>query len=151
MSLVDSNAVFESRALSIGISQPVINALATRGWVTHATFAFAVATNPAAGDDQNFIDGVLVPILGDVAPAGGLHGFRWLNPGGAIPVFVPKSKCNKLKKKQPSSLFYWIILDQYPLLVGVEYLRKPYICDPFPASRLWRVCLLNQFVTWWPC
>ena len=65
MSLVDSNAVFESRALSIGIAQPVINALATRGWVTHATFAFAVATNPAAGDDQNFIDGVLVPILGD--------------------------------------------------------------------------------------
>ena len=65
MSLVDSNAVFESRALAIGIPQPTINALATRGWVTHATFAFAVATNPAAGDDQNFIDGVLVPILGN--------------------------------------------------------------------------------------
>jgi hypothetical protein len=31
--------------------------------------------------------------------AGGLHGFRWLNPGGATPVFVPKSKCNKLKKR----------------------------------------------------
>jgi len=40
--------------------------------VTHATFAFSVATNPAAGDDQAFIDGddqafidgVLIPILG---------------------------------------------------------------------------------------
>ena len=64
MSLVDSGAVFESRALSIGLPQATIDALGLRGWVTHATFAFAVATNPAAGDDQAFIDGVLIPILG---------------------------------------------------------------------------------------
>ena len=32
--------------------------------MTHATFAFAVATNPAAGDDQAFVNGVLIPILG---------------------------------------------------------------------------------------
>ena len=64
MSLVDSNAVFESRALAIGLSQGTVDALALRGWVTHATFAFSVATNPGAGDDQAFIDGVLVPILG---------------------------------------------------------------------------------------
>ncbi|CAL1158028.1 unnamed protein product [Cladocopium goreaui] len=41
MSLVDSNAVFESRALAIGISQDTVNALGLRGWVTHATFAFS--------------------------------------------------------------------------------------------------------------
>ena len=64
MSLVDSNAVFESRALAIGISQDTVNALGLRGWVTHATFAFSVATNPGTGDDQPFIDGVLIPILG---------------------------------------------------------------------------------------
>ena len=64
MSLVDSNAVFESRALAIGLSAATVNALALRGWVTHATFAFFVATNPGAGDDQAFIDGVLVPVLG---------------------------------------------------------------------------------------
>ena len=64
MSLVDSNAVFESRALAIGLSAATVNALALRGWVTHATFAFSVATNPGAGDDQAFIDGVLVPVLG---------------------------------------------------------------------------------------
>ena len=61
MSLVDSNAVFESRALAIGISQDTVNALGLRGWVTHATFAFSVATNPGTGDDQPFIDGVLIP------------------------------------------------------------------------------------------
>ena len=65
MSLVDSNAVFESRALAIGVPQQTIQALAARGWITHATFAFSVATNPAAGDDQSFIDGVLIPILGN--------------------------------------------------------------------------------------
>ena len=64
MSLVDSNAVFESRALAIGLSQDTVNALGLRGWVTHATFAFSVATNPGTGDDQPFIDGVLIPILG---------------------------------------------------------------------------------------
>ena len=64
MSLVDSNAVFESRALAIGVPQATTNALALRGWVTHATFAFAVATNPAAGDDQAFVNGVLIPVLG---------------------------------------------------------------------------------------
>jgi len=64
MSLVDSNAVFESRALAIGLSQETVNALALRGWVTHATFAFLVATNHGTGDDQPFIDGVLIPILG---------------------------------------------------------------------------------------
>ena len=64
MSLVDSTAVFENRALSIGLTNPTVEALARRGWVTHATFAFSVATNPSTGDDQAFVDGVLVPILG---------------------------------------------------------------------------------------
>ena len=64
MSLMDSTAVFEGRALAIGLSQNSVDALGLRGWVTHATFAFAVATNPGANDDQSFIDGVLVPILG---------------------------------------------------------------------------------------
>ena len=52
MSLVDSTAVFESRALAIGLSAATVNALGLKGWVTHATFAFSVATNSAAGDDQ---------------------------------------------------------------------------------------------------
>lgn len=63
MSLVDSTAVFESRARTIGLSDQVITALAVRGWGSHATFAFAVATQPGA-DEQAFADGVLVPILG---------------------------------------------------------------------------------------
>ena len=64
MSLIDSGAVFESRALAIGIPQAIIDALALRGWTTHGTFAFSVATNPSASDDQSFIDGVLIPVLG---------------------------------------------------------------------------------------
>ena len=64
MSLVDSAAVFEARALAIGLNQNTVNALGLRGWLTHATFAFAVATSPGSGDDQSFVEGVLVPILG---------------------------------------------------------------------------------------
>ena len=63
MSLVDSAAVFETRAKAIGLADGVLNAMALRGWTTHATFAFAVACQPGA-DEQAFLDGVVVPILG---------------------------------------------------------------------------------------
>ncbi|CAL1170452.1 unnamed protein product [Cladocopium goreaui] len=56
MSLVDSTAVFEGRARTIGLTDDVIQALGLRGWTTHATFAFAVATQPGA-DEQAFADG----------------------------------------------------------------------------------------------
>ena len=63
MSLVDSSAVFETRARTIGISDAVLNAMGLRGWTTHATFAFSVACQPGA-DEQAFLDGVVTPILG---------------------------------------------------------------------------------------
>ena len=62
MSLVDSAAVFETRARAIGLNDQVITAMALRGWTTHGTYAFAVATQPGA-DEQAFSDGVIVPIL----------------------------------------------------------------------------------------
>ncbi|CAL1143121.1 unnamed protein product [Cladocopium goreaui] len=43
MSLVDSTAVFEARATSIGVPDDVVAAMALRGWVSHGTYAFAVA------------------------------------------------------------------------------------------------------------
>eukprot|EP00435_Cladocopium_sp_Y103_P016169 s6141_g4.t1 len=63
MSMVDSTAVFEGRARVIGISDAIINAMGLRGWTTHATYAFSVATQPGV-DEQAFIDGVVTPILG---------------------------------------------------------------------------------------
>ena len=63
MSMVDSTAVFETRARAIGISDAVLTAMNFRGWTTHATFAFSAATQPGA-DEQAFIDGVVVPVLG---------------------------------------------------------------------------------------
>ena len=64
MSLVDSNAVFESRARASGIPDQVITNMGLRGWTTHATYAFSVATQPGA-DEQAFMDGVITPILGN--------------------------------------------------------------------------------------
>eukprot|EP00435_Cladocopium_sp_Y103_P067316 s126_g29.t2 len=63
MSLVDSTAVFDTRARTIGIPDATLNQMNLRGWTTHATFAFSVATQPGL-DEQAFIDGVVVPILG---------------------------------------------------------------------------------------
>lgn len=65
MSLVDSTAVFETRAKAIGLTDGVLRAMALRGWSTHGTYAFAVATQPGA-DEQVFADGVLIPVLGNV-------------------------------------------------------------------------------------
>lgn len=62
MSLVDSNAVFKGRAIAVGLTDAVVNAMSARGWNTHANFAFAVGTQPNP-DDQPFIDGVIIPIL----------------------------------------------------------------------------------------
>lgn len=61
--MVDSNAVFETRARGIGLTDAVITAMAVRGWTSHATFAFSVATQPGV-DEQAFVDGVVIPILG---------------------------------------------------------------------------------------
>ncbi|CAL1158015.1 unnamed protein product, partial [Cladocopium goreaui] len=63
MSLVDSTAVFEARAASIGVPDDVVAAMALKGWVSHGTYAFAVATQPGA-DEQAFLDGVIIPLLG---------------------------------------------------------------------------------------
>ena len=63
MSLVDSSAVFESRARAIGLGDQVIHDMAVKGWGSHGTYAFAVATQPG-GDEQVFLDGVIVPLLG---------------------------------------------------------------------------------------
>ena len=62
MSLVDSTAVFESRARTIGLSDQLITDMGLRGWNTHATFAFAAATQPGA-DEQLFADRVIIPLL----------------------------------------------------------------------------------------
>ncbi|CAL1154871.1 unnamed protein product, partial [Cladocopium goreaui] len=51
MSLVDSAAVFEGRARVIGLPDATITAMGLRGWTTHATFAFSVATQPGV-DEQ---------------------------------------------------------------------------------------------------
>ena len=63
MSLVDSTAVFETRARAIGIPDATITAMGLKGWISHGTFAFSVATQPGA-DEQIFADGVLIPLLG---------------------------------------------------------------------------------------
>eukprot|EP00435_Cladocopium_sp_Y103_P006831 s259_g2.t1 len=61
--MVDSVAVFEGRARTIGLSEALVNAMGLRGWTTHATFAFSVATQPGV-DEQAFVDGVVMPLLG---------------------------------------------------------------------------------------
>eukprot|EP00435_Cladocopium_sp_Y103_P012604 s5263_g3.t1 len=63
MSMVDSTAVFEGRAKAIGLTEAVVHSMGLRGWTTHATFAFSVATQPGV-DEQAFLDGVVIPVLG---------------------------------------------------------------------------------------
>ena len=63
MSLVDSTAVFEARAASIGVPDDVVAAMALKGWVSHGTYAFAVATQPGA-DEPGFSGWGHNPIVG---------------------------------------------------------------------------------------
>jgi hypothetical protein len=63
--LIESEAVFETRAKAMGLTQDVINAAKLKGWKTLGSFAFACAYTPGVGSDDAFKAEVLTPLLGD--------------------------------------------------------------------------------------
>ena len=65
MSSLDSEAFFQSRCLSAGLSQATIQTMTTQGWTTVATFAFGTSYSPGQADDRLFIDQILKPLFGD--------------------------------------------------------------------------------------
>eukprot|EP00971_Amphidinium_carterae_P160910 3190400-Amphidinium_carterae.1 len=54
MSVVDAVATFKARAAQCGLSEKVINALASRGWDTYAGYAFSSSYVPGQSDDSTF-------------------------------------------------------------------------------------------------
>lgn len=64
MSAIESAAYFAGRARQIGITEPTVQELINRGWDSSAAFAYATSYQPGQVDDQAFVQGVLVAILG---------------------------------------------------------------------------------------
>ena len=62
---LDSVAVFKQRALQIGLKESAIEELQKKGWETLASLAFSSGHIPGQGNDEVFVDKVIVPILGD--------------------------------------------------------------------------------------
>ncbi len=54
MSVADSEAVFKSRALQIGLSEAVVQELLDAGIKTLGSFAFASSYVPGSPDDKPF-------------------------------------------------------------------------------------------------
>ena len=67
MAALDSEAYFESRCAAVGLSAAHVALMREKGWGTMANFAFSTSYAPGQADDTKFIEGVLVPILGDSA------------------------------------------------------------------------------------
>ena len=64
MAALDSVAVFTAMARFMGLDAQLPE-LTRRGWNTLAGLAFACAYVPGQGNDDDFVDKVLVPVLGD--------------------------------------------------------------------------------------
>ena len=64
MAAVDSEAVFLSRCLLMGLSLADFNALKAKGWNTFAQFGFASSYIPGQTDDSKFVTDVIEAILG---------------------------------------------------------------------------------------
>lgn len=77
MSVADSEAVFKSRALQIGLSEAVVQKLIDAGIKTLGSFAFASSYVPGSPDDKPFTDMVRTA-LGRAAELGELAGLRRL-------------------------------------------------------------------------
>jgi hypothetical protein len=63
--LIESEAVFVTRAKAMGIDEAVIDAAKLLGWKTLGSFAFSCAYTPGVGSDDAFKAEVLTPLLGD--------------------------------------------------------------------------------------
>eukprot|EP00971_Amphidinium_carterae_P329055 6461316-Amphidinium_carterae.1 len=64
MSVVDAVATSKARAVQCGLSEEVINGLASRGWDTYAGYAFSSSYVPGHSDDSAFKADVVMPLLG---------------------------------------------------------------------------------------
>lgn len=62
--ILESEAVFEGRAVHMGLSSATIADLKARGLRTLASYAFSSSYIPGSADDRAFREGVLVPVLG---------------------------------------------------------------------------------------
>lgn len=61
---VDSEAYFDSRMVTLGIPIPVQAEMRNRGWTSMGSYAFASPYQPGQADESAFVQGVLVPVLG---------------------------------------------------------------------------------------
>ena len=77
MSYGDSEAVFEQRALRIGLDEATFRLLKNKGFKTMALFAFSCNFSPASTSDKPFID-MLKDVLGRDASPVELSCFRRL-------------------------------------------------------------------------
>jgi len=62
--LIESTAVFETRAKAIGLSDAVIASAKALGWSSLGAFAFSCAYTPGVGSDESFKKDVVEALLG---------------------------------------------------------------------------------------
>lgn len=64
MSTIESEAYFDGRMITIGLSVLVMAAMRTQGWLTLGDFAFSSAYIPGQGPDTAFVTSVLEVLVG---------------------------------------------------------------------------------------
>ena len=69
MSYGDSSAVFEQRALHMGLDPDVLNTIVSKGYKNMAMFAFSCNYSPGAASDKPFVDMLTATLSRDPNPA----------------------------------------------------------------------------------
>ena len=103
-SIVDSEAVFKARAQQIGLKEDVIEAMASKGWTTFATFSFSSTYVPGAPDDATFLSKVVGPLLGAEDHRDGPKLRRLVYESYTIMASEMRSRADRSGEEQPKKL-----------------------------------------------
>eukprot|EP00971_Amphidinium_carterae_P270038 5357335-Amphidinium_carterae.1 len=66
MDIVDSEAVFATRAAQVGLSERQVAEIKAKGWTTYTLFALSSTYIPGQENDKQFLEKVALPVLGSV-------------------------------------------------------------------------------------
>ena len=107
MAAVDSEAFFDTRMQAIGLSSVEQIAVRAQGWLTLANFASASVWTPGQSGrlyDEDFMDRVIVPVLGDPRHTSGAKLRRLMFEAFTLPVSDLREQVTRTSDDPPQKL-----------------------------------------------
>lgn len=104
MTTTESSAFFDQRMTAIGLTDAEAAAVRAKGWTSLADYAFSSSYSPGQSDDKQFVDKVLIPVLGDADHPSGAKLRRLLFEAYTMSVGDLRSKLSRTADDPPLRL-----------------------------------------------